>query len=125
MNGALGANTNPLGGNVNSALGTRRFRPIFLAPVALATALMAASNVQTAAGQEILDRKSANEVRNRWVTDLDTVHVKLMALAEAIPEAKYSWRPTPETRSVAQAFMHIVGELYYWGPGLVGGKPPA
>ncbi len=32
---------------------------------------------------------------------------KLLALARAIPEEKYSWRPTPATRSVAEVLAHL------------------
>lgn len=32
---------------------------------------------------------------------------QLVALAEAIPAEKYSWRPGPGVRSVSQVFMHI------------------
>ena len=46
----------------------------------------------TARAQDVLDVKSATEVRDRYLADLDTVHAKVMALANAIPEDKYSWR---------------------------------
>lgn len=32
---------------------------------------------------------------------------KVMALAKAIPEEKYSWRPAPGVRSVKEVFLHI------------------
>jgi len=34
---------------------------------------------------------------------------KLVALAEAIPADRYSWRPTPDVRSVSEVLMHVVG----------------
>jgi len=77
------------------------------------------------AAQEVLDQKSANEIRLQYLADLDTVHTKVMALAEAIPESKFGWRPTPETRSVSEAMMHLATEWYFWGSLAVGGKPPA
>ena len=37
---------------------------------------------------------------------------KIMALAEAIPADKYSWRPADQARSVSEVFVHIaVGNL--------------
>ncbi|MGA9717955.1 MAG: DinB family protein [Acidobacteriaceae bacterium] len=41
--------------------------------------------------------------------DGEWVHVsqQLIALAEAIPADKYSWRPAPGVRSVSEVFMHI------------------
>jgi uncharacterized damage-inducible protein DinB len=35
------------------------------------------------------------------------VSMQLVALAEAIPAEKYSWRPAPGVRSVSEVFMHI------------------
>jgi len=41
--------------------------------------------------------------------DGEWTHVskQLIALAEAIPADKYSWRPAPGVRSVSEVFMHI------------------
>jgi uncharacterized damage-inducible protein DinB len=38
---------------------------------------------------------------------------KIVGLAEAIPEEKYSWRPAPGVRSVSEVFMHVAGGNYY------------
>ncbi len=38
---------------------------------------------------------------------------QLLALAEAIPAAKYSWRPAPGVRSVSEVFMHIAIANFY------------
>src|SRR5271163_2585481 len=35
---------------------------------------------------------------------------QLIALAEAIPADKYSWRPAPGVRSVSEVFVHIAQE---------------
>jgi uncharacterized damage-inducible protein DinB len=42
-------------------------------------------------------------------------HVKsqLIQLAEATPEDKYSWRPAPGVRSIAEVYMHIAIGNYY------------
>ena len=48
-----------------------------------------------------------------------------MALAVAIPEDKYSWRPGPGVRSVAEVLGHMAGEWYYWLPQSIGAKPHA
>lgn len=34
---------------------------------------------------------------------------KLLSLARAIPEAKYSWRPAPGVRSIAEVVAHVAG----------------
>jgi uncharacterized damage-inducible protein DinB len=43
------------------------------------------------------------------LTDLEK---KLAALAEAIPQDKYGWRPGPGVRSVSEVYMHIAGGNY-------------
>jgi uncharacterized damage-inducible protein DinB len=79
----------------------------------------------TAADAAVLDAKSAAHVREQYLADLDTVHVKILALANAIPAEKYSWRPAEGVRSVSEVLMHVVGEWYFFTPMSVAGKPPA
>jgi uncharacterized damage-inducible protein DinB len=79
----------------------------------------------TSHAQDVLDLKSATEIRNRYLNDLDTVHVKVMALANAIPEDKYSWRPAPGVRSISEVLMHIASEWYFYTPQSVAMKAPA
>jgi uncharacterized damage-inducible protein DinB len=58
--------------------------------------------------------------------DGEWLHVsrQLVALAEAMPAAKFAWRPAPGVRSTSEVFMHIAianfGLLAGTGP-----KPPA
>ena len=91
----------------------------------LATAALVAVTPFNAAAQDVLDVKSATHLKDRYVADMDTVHVKIMALANAIPEEKYSWRPTQGVRSVSEVLMHVASEWLYYGPLSVGGTPPA
>ena len=48
------------------------------------------------------------------------VSSQLIALAEATPQEKFSWRPAPGVRSTSEVYMHIVianfGLLSYTGP---------
>ena len=41
------------------------------------------------------------------------VSQQLIALAEAIPADKYSWRPAPGVRSVSEVYMHIAMSNFY------------
>lgn len=54
---------------------------------------------------------------------------QLVALAEAIPAEKYSWRPGPGVRSTSEVFMHIVaanfGLLSVTGPKMPTDMKPA
>jgi uncharacterized damage-inducible protein DinB len=49
---------------------------------------------------------------------------QLIALAEAIPPEKYSWRPAPGVRSTGEVFMHIAGTNFFLLKRM-GHKPPA
>lgn len=92
---------------------------------AAAFGLAAALPMHAARAQDAFDAKSAAHVRSEFVSDMDTLHVKIVALAKAIPADKYNWRPAPGVRSVSEVFMHVVGEWYFWGPNSMAGKPPA
>lgn len=102
-----------------SSTGQRRFH-VFAA--ALAVAVLPARAIRA---QDVFDAKSAGHVRHEFVSDMDTLHVKIVALAKAIPADKYGWRPAPGVRSVSEALMHVAGEWYFWAPSSMAGKPPA
>lgn len=44
---------------------------------------------------------------------LDYAQNQIIQLAEAMPEEKYSWRPSEGVRSVSEVFMHIGGSNYF------------
>lgn len=48
---------------------------------------------------------------------------KFSRLAEAIPADKYTWRPAPDTRSIAEVFLHVAAANYNLYK-LVGTPPP-
>ncbi len=75
--------------------------------------------------QEVIDAKAAAYLRDRYLADMDTVHVKIMALANAIPADEYAWRPAQGVRSVSEVLMHVASEWLFYGPQSVGAKPPA
>ena len=94
-----------------------------LLTLALPLALVAISAPR--ANAQDLDAKSAARLKAHYMADLDSTHAKIMALANAIPEDKYGWRPAPGVRSVSEVLMHLVGEWDYYAPMSVAGKPPA
>jgi uncharacterized damage-inducible protein DinB len=59
-----------------------------------------------------------------YLTEMADVEKKLQALAEAIPEDKYGWRPAEGVRSVSEVFLHVAGGNYFL-VGMTGVKPPA
>ena len=62
------------------------------------------------------NREAALEVRKQFMADLDTLESKFLALANAFPANKYSWRPAAGVRSVGEAFMHVASEFYVYAP---------
>jgi uncharacterized damage-inducible protein DinB len=79
-------------------------------------AALSLAGASVAAAQAVPNRESALEIRKRYLIDLDTVHAKILALAEAIPAEKYAWRPAPGVRSIGEAFMHVASEYYVYAP---------
>ena len=96
--------------------------PILLT-VAVSAAIAAAPSALRA--QDVFDAKAAAHIRDKYVTDLDSLHSKFMALAEAIPADMYAWRPTHGVRSISEVFMHVASEWLFYDPRSVGGNPPA
>jgi uncharacterized damage-inducible protein DinB len=95
--------------------------------VALTLAVTVAMTAAPVAGraQGVFDAKGAGHVRDAYLADLDSLHAKFVALAEAIPADKFSWRPSAGVRSVSEVLMHVAGEWYYYDPRSVGSNPPA
>lgn len=93
--------------------------------VVMPLALAIAFTPQVVRSQNVLDAKSAVHIRGAYLADLDTLHAKITALAIAIPEDKYTWRPAPGVRSIAEVLTHVAHEWYYYVPTSVGGAPPS
>jgi len=79
-------------------------------------ALALAVNARPLSAQDVPTRESALEIRKRFLMDLDTLQSKFVALSEAIPAEKYSWRPAPGVRSIGEALMHVASEYYVYAP---------
>jgi len=62
--------------------------------------------------------------RAEWIHDFDDTSKKIIELAEAMPAAKYNWRPGPGVRSVSEVYMHIAGGNYFLAT-FAGAKPPS
>ena len=56
--------------------------------------------------------------------DVADVEKKVLALARAIPESAYAWRPATGVRSTGEVFQHIAADNYFL-PVLVGKPAPA
>ena len=62
--------------------------------------------------------------RGEFLTQLEDVETKMVGLAQAMPEEKYSWRPGAGVRSVGEVYVHLaVANIGL--PAFLGMKPPA
>jgi len=61
--------------------------------------------------------------RSEVLSEVIVQEDKFIRLAEAIPAEKYAWRPTPDVRSFAEAFLHVSSANYNLYK-LVGTLPP-
>ena len=62
------------------------------------------------------------DMKGQSLQDLDDMHKKFVRLAEATPAEKFSWRPSPDTRSVSEAFLHVCN-MNYGMPASIGATP--
>lgn len=70
-------------------------------------ALMMAGPVRAQGTDVPASALSAVGFRKEFLDGLEDVEKKLTSLAEAVPAAKYGWRPAKGVRSVGEAYMHI------------------
>ena len=45
--------------------------------------------------------------------DISDLETKVMALAKAMPDSAYAWRPGPGVRSTGEVFQHIAADNYF------------
>lgn len=86
----------------------------------LCTALIPAAAMHAQSSEA----SAAAKLRDEYMADMDSTHLKIIAIAAAIPESRYGWRPAPAVRSVSEVLMHLTGEWYYYCPLSVAAKPP-
>jgi uncharacterized damage-inducible protein DinB len=64
------------------------------------------------------------DMKPQSLLDLETMQKKFVDLANALPADKLTWRPSPDSRSFAEVFLHVSGERYQI-LALMGTQPPA
>src|SRR3954471_19136153 len=87
-----------------------------LVAVILAQPLRAAEKAAAA-------KPAASGVRAEILRQIDAARDKLIALAEATPADKFTWRPNDKVRTTGEVFAHVAGGNYFL-PTLWGVKPP-
>src|SRR3712207_3120920 len=92
----------------------------------LALALLIASSHVTmfAQGEPAKAAAPASGLRAEFLNELDNVEKKMVSLAEAMPQDKYTWRPMEGVRSVSEVYMHMAGSNFRFLQ-FLGIKPPA
>ena len=93
----------------------------------VATALAVASLVVMAAAsparaQDAVSKDTAAAVKATFIADVDGLQKKFVALAQAFPQDKYTWRPMDGVRSVSEVLMLAAMEGYSFIPSGFGGK---
>src|ERR1700720_2752903 len=64
------------------------------------------------------------DMKAQSLADLQGVQKKFVDLANALPADKLTWRPSADSRSFAEVFLHVAGERYQI-LALGGATPPA
>ena len=64
------------------------------------------------------------DMKAQALLDLQGVNKKCVDLAQAIPTDKLTWRPSADSRSFAEVFLHVAGERYGI-LSMMGATPPA
>jgi hypothetical protein len=94
----------------------------------LLAALSIASIVSLAASaparaQDATSKDAAAVIKSGFVDDLGELEKKFVALADAFPPDKYTWRPMEGVRSVSEVLMLAAFEGYSFIPNSFGAKP--
>jgi len=94
----------------------------FLLIAMVGTAFSAAAIAQDKAAETAAAPTSGP--RAEFLTELKVEEDKFIKLAGAMPANKFTWRPSEDVRSVAEAYLHVAAANYNL-PKLIGTAPPA
>ncbi len=86
-----------------------RALPLLVAALALVPSAVFGQTAATAAPSA----PAVSGLRADVIWQLTDVEKKLVALAEAMPQEKYGWRPGDGIRSVSEVYMHVAGGNYF------------
>src|SRR5215469_14250169 len=90
----------------------------------LLPALIGGAVSASAKGPDTTDHTTPSyDMKGQSLVDLEAVQKKFVALVNAIPDDKITWRPSPDSRSFAEVFLHVAGERYGI-LGLMGAQKP-
>ena len=88
-------------------------RVLLMLPVLLASFITQAPRVAAQTADTAVDHTAPSyDMKGQALLDLEAVQKKFGDLANAIPADKFTWRPTSDSRSFAEVFLHVSGERY-------------
>jgi uncharacterized damage-inducible protein DinB len=100
------------------------FLSAFFLLVCLGTAATGASAQNSGAMASEDHTAPSYDMKGQSLADLQVVQKKFVDLANALPDDKLTWRPSADSRSFAEVFLHVAGERYQI-LALMGTEPPA
>lgn len=90
----------------------KMFLAVLLLFVAVSSGAKGAS-AQSSDGSASADHTAPSyDMKAQSLADLQAVQKKFVDLANAIPADKFTWRPSADSRSFAEVFLHVAGERY-------------
>jgi len=95
-----------------------------LLPVLLSLSSLAAANPPARPDDAVDSSAPSYDMKAQALLDLERVQKKFVDLANAVPADKLTWRPTPDSRSFAEVFLHVASERYGI-LGLMGAETPS
>jgi uncharacterized damage-inducible protein DinB len=98
------------------------FLPLTLVLLVLSAGLTGASAQNTDATTD--HTAPSYDMKAQSLLDLERVQKKFVDLANVVPADKLTWRPSADSRSFAEVFLHVAGERYQI-LALMGAAPPA
>lgn len=78
---------------------------------------------QEKASEKISASAPTSGPRAEFLNELKGEESKFVRLAEATPADKFTWRPAPDVRSIAEVYLHVAAANYNL-PHLIGTPPP-
>lgn len=93
-----------------------------------ALALVLASGVAAQAGSDgsaaMAEPADGETFREEFLRDFGTAASKFVALAEAMPESAYDWRPMEGVASTGEVYVHVARYNYYYPESSLGVAAP-
>jgi len=103
----------------------KMFLTVLLLSLGVSAGTIAASGQNSDATAVSADHTAPSyDMKAQSLADLQGVQKKFVDLANAVPADKLTWRPSADSRSFAEVFLHVAGERYGI-LGLMGVAPPA